>query len=490
MIARLIPFRRVWACPPVSRAKVYPGYTPGAADVVGSANTRTQACSRDKWHCDGNGIVPARSRHGRALLGTAPQARRTRRSHHRGRVAALGSRRRASRPARCWQDVSTLTLGALLDAWHTDIVQKTYRRPREVRGYIERLDPAAEGTKVRNLERVEVRHALRRYAEERGPIAANRAFVDPQDAAALRRRTPATSRSPRRSAVQRARGGAETSRDRVLTDEELRRLWQTSSPHAPLLRFLLLTGQRIVRRKRARWSYVHGDRWHIPKEHSKNHRAHLGGALTSGAPRCCAAGQSRELCPVGHGTGVGVAARWWRARELAGIRVRTTARTCATRLTSSGVPPAINAKDPDVRAPPSARRWFFECSFGMCQRSRARTTSARAAPHDPLPVRSRKRRVARVGNWFARAAQLLIGQHPVTRGFRAPHELVGQPIDGGDLDVAGVDGEAQRGLEDRQGTVSRDRPTFLGVAAQRVPHLDALEIAHLGGLQRRSSRSM
>src|SRR6267143_1601037 len=45
MIARLILSRRVWACPPVSRAKVYPGYTPGAADVVGSANTRTQACA-------------------------------------------------------------------------------------------------------------------------------------------------------------------------------------------------------------------------------------------------------------------------------------------------------------------------------------------------------------------------------------------------------------------------------------------------------------
>jgi hypothetical protein len=74
------------------------------------------------------------------------------------------------------KDVSTLTLGALLDAWHADVVRKTYRRPREVQGYIDRLDPALKVTKLRNLERVEVRHALRRYAEERGPIAANRAL--------------------------------------------------------------------------------------------------------------------------------------------------------------------------------------------------------------------------------------------------------------------------------------------------------------------------
>jgi hypothetical protein len=65
------------------------------------------------------------------------------------------------------KEVSTLTLGALLDACHTDIVRRTYRRPREVRGYIDRLDPALKATKLRNLERVEVRHALQRYAEER-----------------------------------------------------------------------------------------------------------------------------------------------------------------------------------------------------------------------------------------------------------------------------------------------------------------------------------
>jgi integrase len=69
-------------------------------------------------------------------------------------------------------------------------------------------------------------------------------------------------------------GGVESSRDRVLTDEELRRLWQARSAHMPLLRFLILTGQRIGEAQRARSSHVHDDRWHIPKEHSKNHRAH------------------------------------------------------------------------------------------------------------------------------------------------------------------------------------------------------------------------
>ncbi len=88
-----------------------------------------------------------------------------------GAWPALGlAQARQKAGALAGKDVSTLTLGALLDAWHVGIVRKTYLRPREVRGYIERLDPALKATKLRNLERVEVRHALRRYAEERRPV--------------------------------------------------------------------------------------------------------------------------------------------------------------------------------------------------------------------------------------------------------------------------------------------------------------------------------
>jgi hypothetical protein len=50
---------------------------------------------------------------------------------------------------------------------------------------------------------------------------------------------------------------------------------------------------------------------------------------------------------------------------------------------------------------------------------------------------------------------------PVARHLRAADELAGQAVDRGDLQVAGVDGEAQRGLEDRQGRVFAD-PTKFG----------------------------
>jgi hypothetical protein len=47
--------------------------------------------------------------------------------------------------------VSTITLGALLETWHEEIVQTTYRRPREVSQYFDRIEPALRTTKLRNI---------------------------------------------------------------------------------------------------------------------------------------------------------------------------------------------------------------------------------------------------------------------------------------------------------------------------------------------------
>ncbi len=131
---------------------------------------------------------------------------------------------------------------------------------------LDRLDPTLKATKLRNLERVEVRHALRRYAEERGPIAANRALSILKTALRFAVDAGYLQISPVDRLSSELIGGTEVSRDRVLTDEELRKLWQTSSSHSPLLRFLLLTGQRIGEAQRATWSHVLGERQMLPRQ--------------------------------------------------------------------------------------------------------------------------------------------------------------------------------------------------------------------------------
>ncbi len=73
---------------------------------------------------------------------------------------------------------------------------------------------------------------------------------------------------------------AERSRDRVLTDDELRGVWTACDaigwPFGALVKILLLTGQRRDEVGKMRWSEIDldGKLWVLPKERSKNAQAH------------------------------------------------------------------------------------------------------------------------------------------------------------------------------------------------------------------------
>ena len=73
---------------------------------------------------------------------------------------------------------------------------------------------------------------------------------------------------------------AERSRDRVLNDDELRRVWRATDvdgwPFGPLVQLLILTGQRRDEVANIRWSELDLEKrlWTLPKERSKNDTAH------------------------------------------------------------------------------------------------------------------------------------------------------------------------------------------------------------------------
>ncbi|TWA59260.1 site-specific recombinase XerD [Azospirillum brasilense] len=73
----------------------------------------------------------------------------------------------------------------------------------------------------------------------------------------------------------------EESRDRVLTDDELREVWLAAGglgdPFGPFVRLLILTAQRRDEVAGMRWSEVDlpGKTWIIPKERAKNGKAHV-----------------------------------------------------------------------------------------------------------------------------------------------------------------------------------------------------------------------
>ena len=72
--------------------------------------------------------------------------------------------------------------------------------------------------------------------------------------------------------------GAERTRARVLTLEELRVIWNATDDDnlfSGIVRLLMLTGQRREEVAGMRWSEVEGDTWKLPAERTKNHRGHV-----------------------------------------------------------------------------------------------------------------------------------------------------------------------------------------------------------------------
>jgi len=67
--------------------------------------------------------------------------------------------------------------------------------------------------------------------------------------------------------------GSEVSRDRVLNEKEIRKVWkvldQQEEPIRTLFKFLLLCGQRSGETKRMKWEHIRGDVWVIPAEETK-----------------------------------------------------------------------------------------------------------------------------------------------------------------------------------------------------------------------------
>jgi integrase len=68
-------------------------------------------------------------------------------------------------------------------------------------------------------------------------------------------------------------------RERVLDDDEIRKLWiacdQVIAPFGALVRILLLTGQRREEVAQMRWSELSGDVWKIPGSRTKNKKEHV-----------------------------------------------------------------------------------------------------------------------------------------------------------------------------------------------------------------------
>lgn len=135
------------------------------------------------------------------------------------------------------------------------------------------------GKPISKVTKKDINDLLDSIIDRDAPIAANRVFSAVRKMMnwavqrSLIEKSPAEGISPRT---------AERSRDRVLADDELRRVMMAADglgwPFAPFLKVLALTGQRRDEVASMRWKELHLDDklpvWILPKERSKNSVAH------------------------------------------------------------------------------------------------------------------------------------------------------------------------------------------------------------------------
>lgn len=149
----------------------------------------------------------------------------------------------------------------------------------------------------------------------------------------------------------------EVSRDRVLSDDEIRWLWQAADrvgyPWGPVAKVLLLTGQRVGEVAAMTRDELDGDTWHLPGSRVKNGQAHdvplspEVRAILDGLPQI---GDQYLFTTTGHGPVQGNhKARNALAEAMAGIAGQEVPhwtfhdlrRTCAATLAKLRVPVVV-----------------------------------------------------------------------------------------------------------------------------------------------------
>jgi integrase len=138
-------------------------------------------------------------------------------------------------------------------------------------------DPPWRGRRVQDIGRRDVIELLDAVHDRGSPIMANRTLATIRrmfgwfvERGVIEASPCAGIRAP----------AAELSRDRILSDDELRAVWSASGaighPFGPLVRLLLLTGQRREEVTGMRWTELDLERrlWTLPRERVKNDSEH------------------------------------------------------------------------------------------------------------------------------------------------------------------------------------------------------------------------
>jgi integrase len=158
-----------------------------------------------------------------------------------------------------------------------------YARPqtrdwRETARILAQFAKAWEGRRLAEIGKADIHRVLDGIVTRGAPIGANRAFAQLRKMCRWAVSRGIVSASPCDGID---RPSAEKSRDRVLETDELRFMWHAADnlgfPFGPIIKLLILTGQRRSEVGGMEWRELDFDRatWTIPAARSKNRRAHV-----------------------------------------------------------------------------------------------------------------------------------------------------------------------------------------------------------------------
>lgn len=136
------------------------------------------------------------------------------------------------------------SVAAVAQQWYENVIEPVYKATRNVQVYVRRLEREFGNRVIQQITTADLVASLGRYGKMH-PVAANRCRSNWSLVFDYARECGLIEHNPLSGTTSRIAGGREKTRDRILTDDEIRDLWHDPHAHTPLLRFLLLTGLRI-----------------------------------------------------------------------------------------------------------------------------------------------------------------------------------------------------------------------------------------------------
>jgi integrase len=261
-------------------------------------------------------------------------------------VGLLEARKQAAHLVAVERGEARASVGDTIESYMAGIIRPRYKRTASAEVYARRLTARLGSVAIDAVRAVDVARVVS-DKQRTAPVSAMRMLAFAKGFFAWAVGIGLVERSPIADVQARAFGVKEESRERTLTDDEIRAFWWAPDlPHRALLRFLLLTGLRIGEAQAARVEWIHADGWlHLPADVMKNAKPHQ--AFLSPLARQQIEGDAapvlfRAVSP----TAVQSALHRWQDRH--GVESRWTPhdlrRSFASRMGDAKVAPHVIAK--------------------------------------------------------------------------------------------------------------------------------------------------